>query len=405
MNRSLPVLTNALIVASLLAACTEDGANVAAPAQDASAHLAALQVNNGAPAPAGQVAIEAFGRALTLWPYTGADLSGAPTDPINLVFNGAADPRDVRNALMGLDGNRTAFGFPGSAPFDCRWSDTPSGGIQATWTDASGWSGNAIQLQCGDYAPLRFHVRLFRAGDRSVGNAHFEVLIPGTTDHQVLSWELAEQLVTVDLLRSGLLESSAPMQPVAGINAAPSFKTIPAIIFNGLPPELQALATGAPGNVTADVPIPSDGTAMAFNLAVSAPIAAGVSRSFTLQFDQVIPKPFCGGPGDYLYVNGPVTLTESATISGTSYTTNFHAAGELTVVPINPLTGEPTGAPYQAVVQQNHQTGISNNGDHVRSHLQQRLLPIAAPGHGKLTAVIKVDSRGIAYASTVADCN
>ena len=41
--------------------------------------------------------------------------------------------------------------------------------------------------------------------DRVQGAAHFEVLIPGTTDHQVLSWIVARDLVVGDLMRSGLL--------------------------------------------------------------------------------------------------------------------------------------------------------------------------------------------------------
>ena len=62
--------------------------------------------------------------------------------------------------------------------------------------------------ECGTYGPIRFHLRLVKLGALTIGNAHFEVLIPGTTDHQVLSWELAEQLVTYDLARTGL---SAPL--------------------------------------------------------------------------------------------------------------------------------------------------------------------------------------------------
>ena len=76
----------------------------------------------------------------------------------------------------------------------------------------------------------------------TLGNAHFELLIPGTTDHQVLSWELAEQLVTVDMVRSGLL-AAAPGS-TAPINAAPGFRQIPAEIYNLLPAELRAASAG-----------------------------------------------------------------------------------------------------------------------------------------------------------------
>lgn len=364
---------------------------------------AQVSANHGAPAPAGVVTVASFGGPLTLWPFTGTDVAGTQSDPINLVFAGQADPRNVRAALMGLDGNRSAFGFPASAPFDCRWSDTPSGGIQATWNEDAGWSGNAIQLQCGDYAPLRFHVRLFRAGARTVGNAHFEVLIPGTADHQVLSWELAKQLVTVDLMRSGLLDPSAPLAPTGAITPAPSFKTIPAIIFNGLPPELQALAAGAPGNVTADVPIANDGSAMAFNIAGQAAPAAGTSRTFTIDFGQVVPKPFCADPGSYVHVSGPVVLRESATIESGTYTSEFSAEGELQVVPVDPVTGA-MGTPYKALVRQHHRTALDDRGDNVSSRIMQILLPARQPGHGQLIATIEVDSRGTAQADTRISC-
>lgn len=67
--------------------------------------------------------------------------------------------------------------------------------MQTAYDARAGWVGSAIQLQCGDYGPIRFHLRLFEAGDYTLANVHFELLIPNTTEHQVLSVELAEQLV------------------------------------------------------------------------------------------------------------------------------------------------------------------------------------------------------------------
>ena len=116
----------------------------------------------------------------------------------------------------------------------------------------------AIQLQCGDYGPIRFHLRLFEAGQYTLANVHFELLIPNTTEHQVLSWELAEQLVVADFARSGLL--SAPPSLTAGINPAP-WREIPAQIYNGVPVPLRAAIRGPLGNVSAPVPIGSDGRA------------------------------------------------------------------------------------------------------------------------------------------------
>ena len=125
-----------------------------------------------------------------------------------------------------------------------------------------------MQLQCGGYGPIRFHLRLFDIGGTTLGNAHFEVLIPGTTDHQVLSWELAEQLVTFDFARSGLL--GAPPGSIAPVNPAPSFRGIPAPLYDGLPPELRVLTGGPSSDVTADV-----------DLATSQPLAPPYSARVT----------------------------------------------------------------------------------------------------------------------------
>lgn len=399
----MPRIPVALALVVAISAC-DDNTDPTAHGQDVAAHTDRGR-SRATPAPAGLVTIDPFGRALTLWPFTSADAEATPSDPVNLVFEGNADPREIRAILMSLDGNRTALGLPSSPPFDCRWSDTPSGGIQATYTSATGWAGGAIQLQCGDYAPMRFHLRLFRSGDgTSVGNAHFEVLIPGTTDHQVLHWEIAEQLVTGDLMRSGLLHATAPATATAPINPAP-YRTIPAIIFNGLPAELQALVRGVPGNAAADVPIPSDGRATALNVAgAAAADAPGVSRTFTLMFGQVIPKPFCANAGEYVYVSGPVTLSERASNQNGRYTTSFQADGRLEVVPIDPLTGQPTGAPYQAVVAESHSSGIADRQEWAISSLIQRLLPVGEAGHGELHAELTVDAHGRAVGHTTITC-
>lgn len=68
-------------------------------------------------APSPLVTVDIGLDAVEFWPYTGADLSGTPKDPINLIFFGQADPRDIRAALLSLDGDRTAFGMPSAPPF------------------------------------------------------------------------------------------------------------------------------------------------------------------------------------------------------------------------------------------------------------------------------------------------
>jgi hypothetical protein len=360
--------------------------------------------NSSAPPPAGLVTIQTTTGEITAWPFTGGDVSGTPSDPVSLVIAGQADPRQLRAALMALDGDRTAFGMPNQSPFDCRWSDTPSGGVQATYSDSAGWQGSAIQLQCGDYAPVRFHLRLWRHLGVTLGAAHFEVLIPGTADHQVLSWELAEQLVTADLARTGLL-GAAPA-PSGAFYPAPSFRSIPAVIWNALPPQLQYLANGMPGPSAADVPIPSDGNATVLFVAFPAAVTPGpVDRAFTLTYDQVIPKPFCGGPADYLYVQGPVTLIEHAVLGqGGDYASEFSARGRLQVTPVNPLTGQPLGPTYTAEVTEQHTALLTDRAQRASSHLLQILAPLNVSGHGRLDVRLVVDSRGTAEGRTDVRC-
>ena len=43
--------------------------------------------------------------------------------------------------------------------------------------EAGGWVGSAVQLECGDYRVLRFHMRLFQAGDYTIGNTHLDLLV------------------------------------------------------------------------------------------------------------------------------------------------------------------------------------------------------------------------------------
>src|SRR5262245_31915824 len=142
-----------------------------------------------APAPSGTVTVSLAGRSVELWPYTAEDLATHPRDPVNLLFPDA-DPRELRQALLGLDASRPAFaGLPFAS---CLWKDA-MGGEQAAWADEAGWAGSAVQLACvkagaplGD--PFRVHVRFFRQGTWTIGAAHLDFLIPGTAEHESISW-------------------------------------------------------------------------------------------------------------------------------------------------------------------------------------------------------------------------
>jgi hypothetical protein len=346
--------------------------------------------------PPGPTVTVAFGESSkTIWPYTGENFSGTPQDPINLIFVGQADPRDIRAALMSLDGDRSGTPFPPVPPFTCTWEDA-IGDVQTGYAEPEGWTGGVVQLACGVYEEARFHMRMFRMGDWTVANAHFEVLIPGTSDHQVLSWELAEQFVVADLVRSGLLDATAPMGPTGQINDAP-FRTIPAMIYNGIPVELRMLIGGPLENVSEDVPIGTDGSATILNLAGSMERHYSTwQQDMVINYDQVIPKPFCAsGPEDYVYVQGPVELTQTVRLTpGGHFTMVFHAQGQLTVVPVNPLTGEPIAEPMTARVFEYHSGSLSDRNATNASLLFQRLLPPSDPNAGWLFKRLHVTDHG-----------
>jgi hypothetical protein len=323
-----------------------------------------------------------------IWSYLSDDLVTAQ-DPVNLIFTGSADPRAIRNALLGLDDARGAP-FPPVFPFTCTWSDA-IGGLMAGYSENAGWGGDAVQLQCGRYGPIRFHLRLFKMGSYTLGNGHFELLIPGTTDHQVLSWELAEQLVTYDMARTGLL-GAAPTS-TGLINAAPSHRAIPAVIYNGLPPDLRALIGGPAADVSAGVGIGTDGRATSFLLIGEAPEAAPISSQHeVIPFSQVIPKPFCAsGPADYVLAQGPITLDQSVTtLPGGELRQVFHADGDLLVIPLDIFTGLPSGEPMTAKVSEDQDTRAGAEGGRINGLQQQRLLPASSPDAGSLRILFNV---------------
>jgi hypothetical protein len=349
--------------------------------------------------PADLVTLDDAGQSLTFWPYTSQGLSTVPSDPINIVFVGHASPVAIRAALMALDGDRSSLGLPPVPPFNARWTDA-LGDAQGSYAAPGGWTGSVIQLALGDYQPIRVHLRLFSTqapfgeGTWTLGGAHFEVLIPGTTEHQVLSWEVAQQIVVGDLMRSGLV-SGVSLTPM--INAAPSFRGIPAPIYNGLPPELLALIGGPAQPVSQDVPLASDGRAALVELSGDAPLVAGDTVfDATLIWGQLVPRPFCSsGPLDWVYVEGPVHLTRTSTqdASGTySFVSNYE--GRVRVTPMNVTVNPPVpnGAPFDAVVTGN-QSGQILGTDFVLSAHDRRIAN-EPNGIGMLRSRLRVGSRG-----------
>lgn len=353
--------------------------------------LSARPSFNEVAAPTPLVSVSFAGWQSSFWPFTSTALNGPASDPINVLFPNR-DSREVRASLMMLNGDRTAFGMPNAPPFNCVWKDAV-GDAQLTYAEESGWTGSAIQLECGDYAPMRFHVRLFPAGESTIANAHFEVIVPGTNQHEVLSWEVAEQLVKVDFLRSGLLNPAAPLGATQPINPTPTFKTINHLIYNGLPLALRALIGGPIGNVSAPVPILSDGRAAIINMAAAAEAEKTIARrELVINFNQTIPKPFCStGPFDYVRVQGPVTVDQTIIVNPNGdFSSRFHAHGTLEVTPVNPLNGAVLGDTYKAVINEHQRNVVTDDRTLVTALRLQKLISGNAPFHGMLTMHLEV---------------
>jgi hypothetical protein len=355
-----------LLAGSVVAAGCDDLAPTAADIPDP-VHSA---VASAAPSPL--VTATVGGSARTLWPFTGTDLGtdAHASDPINLIFIGDADPLAIRATLLALDGTRPMF--PPLPFFQCTWDDA-MGGNQTAWAEPEGWSGSAIQLECGSYTGLRFHLRLFQAGGWTVGNAHFETIIPGTHDHQVLNWELGEQFVIADLARANVL-TAAPVQ-TEFINPHPFFRTIrPQIYWHPQMAPLHPLINAVVVNPQT-VGIRTDGRATVLSLGgMASSTPAKTRQELVIDFNQIIPKPFCGGPADYVHVAGPISLRQDVNVSpGGVLTREFHASGEFTATPVNPLTGQPIGPPARARISGLY-TGRASSGLHAASSLLNQSL-------------------------------
>ena len=353
------------------------------------------------------------GSTVRFWPYTGADLTGAPSDPVNLVFAGPVDPVELRAALLALDGDRSSFGFPDAPPFNARWADA-IGDVQATYVEGPGWSGSEVQLALGDYGAARFHVRFFRAGPGSgsggewtLGAAHFEVLIPGTADHQVLSWERAEEIVTADLVRAGLLAPNTGPMPAGPYHAADGFRTIPSVLYNQLPADLIAYIQGPPVPVSQDVPIGLNGYATLFALGDGpAPAAGDFSQHLTFVYDQVIPKPFCSdGPADWVLVQGPVDLVKTVHVgSDGDFRYESRIDGRLTIVPVDITQSPPAplGEPYTAEIG-DRQSGMAR-GDQAFVEAAVRRIALLPGGTEMQQTRLRVGTHGRPVCLQVTKC-
>ena len=389
MNYRIPLSRAVASIATLVfavAACSDDR-NPVAPVIPGAIQT---QINGNEPAaPNGLVTVALGSESLSLWPFTGSDFSGTPQDPINLIFLGKADPREIRASLMSLPGT----GRPGPlAGLTCTWDDAV-GDPQTNYALGDGWVGSAIQLECNNFYGPRFHLRMFRQGDVTVANAHYEILIPGTNIHEVLSWEFAEQFVTADIARTGFL-GAAPAAS-ASITPSPYYRAVQAPIASQLSAgQIAALGLLVNGDGTAS--IPNDGYATVLTLAASAPVEKGFAdKDFIIQFGQVIPKPFCvAGTTGYLYASGPIRVRMHSGIDGKNYRSEWSGTGTLTLVPFNPITGQPAGAPYQGKVNVNNSTELTDGNSSVDFKSDQREVPDTDATRGSRVEHLRVREEG-----------
>jgi hypothetical protein len=342
---------------------------------------------------------------LSLYPYTRTEFaSGADFDPINLVFTSHADPRSIRALLLGLNGDRTAQlapsvpGYPPVAPFNCRWHDA-IGDMQTAYGGDEGWAGSVIQLACGDFGPVRFHVRLFRLGAFTVANAHFEMLIPGTADHQVLSWERAEELVAYDLLRSGLVDPAGVS--VTDVITTAEHRTILKDLWNALASSADGQAVlgfvrldfSAPAPlVSTDQPIRNgDGRATVIPIGGDVTGTTGTTtESVPIEFGQDIPRPFCAGVPRFIHVGGHLDLVKSVTVdAGGGFSSSYQTHGKLSARDLV------TGSEYFANVAEHQETQMSDDGQSVLATVERKELPSGLADNGSLTTRLKVGPTGV----------
>ena len=338
------------------------------------------QAWHGPEAPDGIKDIVAGGESLSVWPYTTADLEN-PSDPVNLVFPNS-DPRAIRQALLKLDGTRPAFAsLPGG---NCTWADA-MGNEHAAYAEPAGWVGGAVQLACVQPgapfgSPFRLHLRLFRSREHTLGGAHFEFLIPGTAEHEVLSWDLAREFVTYDMARTGLL-TAAPS--AVELIPAGAFRAVRLPVYLGLVQKgagslLEWLGLVAPS--AGDVPIPTSGRANVLSAAIRFKARNTKATTTTrVAYSIVVPKPFCAtGPGDFVQLAGPLdfSLTLRTDRSGT-YDRAYLVGGTLQVTPVtptSPTTFIAVGDPVDAWIFEAHRATLTDRRGQVTEKGAQVLL-------------------------------
>jgi hypothetical protein len=226
--------------------------------------------------------------------------------------------------------------------------------------------------------PFRFHIRLFRAGKHTIGNAHFEILIPGTAEHEVLSWDFARDFAAYDMGETDTVVAP-PESP--GLIPSGSFRAVRRAVYdellkydNGALIPLLAYLKLYPAPGPGDVPIPTTGKAVTFVTDIDfAPQRAHVVTTTQVGYGVNIPKPFCTDPKVPEYVRlagGPLLFTLSvSTGSSGRYERTYSVGASLEVTPL-----VPAGDKLLASVFEVHQATMDDRHEQVTERAQQSLL-------------------------------
>jgi hypothetical protein len=318
-----------------------------------------------------------------IWPFTSPQPDRTrPSDPVNIVFVGRhRDPRHIRDLLIGLDSDRPAV--PRTAPFDARWTDA-MGAVHAAYEDDFGWCGSVVQLELGSYDALRVHVRLFQLGEVTVGNAHVDVLVPGSVEHQVVAWDAALDVLRYDLQRSGALSRSPEdLGPLADSLV----RTVSSEALDAVPVELRDwLGSSWPSPTPQQ--LPHGGRASVFELREPGKLRPGLwTHSTELPVNCTVRKPFCRDrDDDMVHLRGSVRLTQRTIQGSGRFDTSFAVQGVFQVTAVE--DGRSTGLPYAARVSERYLGSIAN-GTH-RSSVIREHMEFQAAGSRTRSATVRM---------------
>jgi hypothetical protein len=161
---------------------------------------------------------------------------------------------------------------------------------------------------------------------------------------------------------------------------AGSFRAVRRAVYTGLAtfgggalvPLLTSLGLAPPADPALDVPIPTSGKAVALATAIDfEPVRAHTVSTTRVSYDVSVPKPFCGGPSDFVKLQGPLQFTLSVSTGPSGrYERTYSLGGTLQVTPLAPTPGPPMPASIFEI----HNGALDDRHGQVAEKVQQSLL-------------------------------